>query len=223
MYRILLAEDDRMLCRSLTEELQQEGYEVVAVGNGRAAVEMFAQRSFDLVLLDVGMPVMDGLAACREIRRTDLLVPVLFLSAFDDDLTHISGLKAGADDYMDKTISAEEMRLRIRRALLRAHRCEAQLEFRFGEVTVDPEGFSLTTPEATKESLSTREVEILRHLKENRGKTLCWDSLQTKFWGADDEGLPDKVRLAIHRLREKLGASADAIKTVRGVGIVYDD
>ena len=63
MYRILLAEDDRMLCRSLTEELQQEGYEVVAVGNGRAAVEMFAQRSFDLVLLDVGMPVMDGLAA----------------------------------------------------------------------------------------------------------------------------------------------------------------
>lgn len=68
-----------------------------------------------------------------------------------------------------------------------------------------------------------REVEMLRYLKENRGKTISWDALQTKFWGMDDEGLPDKVRLAVHRLREKLGSSASSISTVRGVGIVYDD
>lgn len=223
MYRVLLAEDDRVLSRALENDLRQEGYEVVAVGDGCAAVEMFVMRSFDLALLDVGMPVMDGIAACREIRKIDPLVPVLFLSAFDDDMTHVMGLKAGADDYMDKTISPEEMRLRIRRALVRAHRCEAQVEFRFGCVTIDPEGFCLKGPGDVKESLSMREVEMLRYLKENRGKTISWDALQTKFWGMDDEGLSDKVRLAVHRLREKLGTAASSISTVRGVGIVYDD
>lgn len=221
MYEILLAEDDRIFRKALTESLREEGYAVRAVRNGRAAVEAFTERAADLVLLDVDMPLMNGLSACAEIRRRDPLVPVMFLSGYDDVASHLKGFEVGADDYMDKSMSVEERRFRIHRALVRSRRCEPSASFEFGGLTVDAEAFCAIGANGTRVHLTTREVEILRYLSANRGVTTSWDFLQSRFWGADDDGQPGKVRQTIKRLREKLGSAALRIRTVYGTGIIY--
>ena len=221
MYEILMAEDDRALREELAWRFREEGYSVRAVGNGRRAVEEFDRRKPDLVLLDLDMPIMDGAEACREIRRRDQFVPVMFLSGYSDVASHLSGLEVGADDYMDKIISIEEMRLRIRRALIRARKCEMAEQFRFGNAIVDPESFQIIL-EGSIVRLSTREIEILRYLVANRGSVITWDAFQTRFWGVDDEDSPDKLRQYLKRLRDKLGPAAESLRTVKGVGLVYE-
>lgn len=222
MYEIILAEDDCIFRGALTEALRDEGYRVRAVANGRLAVEAFIVRAPDLVLLDVDMPMMNGIDACAEIRRRDPWVPIMFLSGYDDLSSHLKGLSVGADDYMDKTMSEEERRLRIHRALVRSRLCEPSNQFPFGELTVDPEAFCLISADGSRVPLTTREVEILRHLSVNRGAVIPWDAFQSRFWGIDDDDPPDKLRQAVRRIREKLGPAAVHLQTVKGLGIVYE-
>ena len=226
MIEILMAEDDMHLRKGLAESFREEGYFVRSVGNGLKAVQEFDRKQPDLVLLDLDMPIMNGVEACREIRKRDQLVPIMFLSGFCDTASHLAGLKVGADDYMDKDIAPEEMRLRIRRALIRAHKCEPSYQFRFGPATIDPEAFTLCVADGksrrTSVRLTTREVEILRYLANNRGNAISWDALQTRFWGVDDDDSPDKLRQYIKRLRDKLGSAADHLQTIKGVGIIYE-
>ncbi len=221
---ILLADDDDAIRTGLALVLEGEGYLVRAVADGDAALDSFRAHRPDLVLLDVMMPKRNGYSVCTEIRKIDAAVPILFLTARDDDAAELRGLTLGADDYMSKTISEPVMLARIAARLARARAAADETPngiFAFADCTIDTLRSRLQRPDGTAFDLSLREIEILRYLQAHPDEIFSRDALLTRFWGLDFDGNENALAAAVARLRAKLGAAGAHLEAVYGQGYRY--
>lgn len=214
--RLLLVEDDTLLGRGLVAGLSQSGFAVDWVCDGENADTALATTIYDAVVLDLGLPGMDGLSLLRRRRAAGDKTPVLVLTARDAIAERVSGLDAGGDDYMVKPFDLEEMQARLR-ALLRRSRGEATPVLQNGRVILDPAAHNVTL-DGLPVALSNREFAVLQGLMMHAGRVLTRSQLEEQLYGWGEEIDSNAVEVHIHNLRRKL--SPDVIRTVRGVGYI---
>ncbi len=212
--RILLVEDDPQLGDGLTVGLRQAQFAVDWVKDGAAADQALQTETFDIVVLDLGLPKLSGMELLERLRRRGQSLPVLILTARDSTADKIAGLDTGADDYLVKPVDLDELAARIR-ALCRRAAGRAEPVLRTGSVTVDPASRRVTVADSPVE-LSAREFAVLHTLLENAGRVMSRAQLESSIYGWRDEPDSNALEVHIHHLRKKLGA--DLIKTLRGVG-----
>ena len=219
---ILLVDDDTLLRRSLAFNLEQAGYQVSTAASAEDALAYLQRARPDLVLLDVGLPGMDGLQALRQMRQTSEL-PVIFLTARRRDLDEILGLELGADDYITKPFDPDVLLARVRAVLRRSREGAALAEetaLAVGDLQIDPAGHTVTLA-GRDIALTAREFALLHVLALEPGRVLSVDDLLGRVWGAEYSGEPQVVYVHIRWLREKLEKNPgrpQRIVTVRGVG-----
>ena len=224
--RIFIVEDERRIARFLQIELEHEGYETEMEDNGERALERIVQGSYDLVLLDVMLPGMDGLEICRRVREVSN-VPIIMLTARDEVEDKVAGLDLGADDYMTKPFAIQELVPRIRNAL-RKHR----------NTDESPEGEKLTvkdlimypsryevTVQGQDVQLTKKEYSLLEYMLRNKRTVLTRDQILQEVWGYDYTGDTNVVDVYIRYLRAKIDDRFNQkyIWTVRGVGYVVKE
>jgi DNA-binding response OmpR family regulator len=212
--RILLAEDDPQLGDGLTVGLRQDGYAVDWVKDGIAADLALKTESFDLLVLDLGLPRLTGMEVLARLRGCGQTLPVLILTARDATGDKIAGLDSGADDYVVKPIDLDELAARVR-ALARRSAGRATPLLQHGEIELDPAAHRVTLSGVPVE-LATREFSLLQALMQNAGRAMTRAQLEASLYGWRDEPDSNALEVHIHHLRKKLGA--DRIKTLRGVG-----
>ncbi|MFZ2973953.1 MAG: response regulator transcription factor [Ferribacterium limneticum] len=212
--RILLVEDDPELGDGLTVGLRQAGFAVDWLRDGNSADQALQSESFDLVVLDLGLPRLSGMDVLNRARGRGLTVPILILTARDATGDKVSGLDAGADDYLVKPIDLDELSARIR-ALTRRSAGRAAPLLTHGELAVDLAAHRVTLAGEEIE-LSSREYSLLQMLLENAGRVLTRTQLEQSVYGWRDEPDSNALEVHIHHLRKKLGS--DLIRTLRGVG-----
>ena len=216
--RLLLVEDDPLLADGLRRALRADGYTVDWVDRGDQVLPILEQEAFDLVLLDLGLPGLDGIQVLRHLRERDLPVPLIIISARDQLDERVKGLDAGADDYLIKPFDMDELRARIRARMRRSgHAHENRIEF--GELEIEPDSREVRRA-GTPVSLSRREFALLMALVHNRGRVLTRDRLEATLYGWNEEVESNALEVHIHHLRRKLGS--ELIRTVRGVGYRLD-
>ncbi|MFW5474999.1 response regulator transcription factor [Knoellia sp. CPCC 206450] len=221
MTRVLLAEDDPAISEPLARALRREGYEVEVRNDGREALEA-ARDNPDLVVLDLGLPTMDGLEVCRRLRGEGYTVPVLVLTARADEVDTVVGLDAGADDYVTKPFRLAELLARSR-ALLRRGIPEAPVPGDV-DVRVDTESRRVFL-HGEEIQLTAKEYELLRVLARNQGKVISREQLMREVWETAWYGSTKTLDMHISVLRKKLGDDAMQpryITTIRGVGFRFD-
>jgi two-component system response regulator QseB len=212
--RVLLVEDDAMIGEAVRLGLKKQGLTVDWVKDGLSAKAALATEPFDLVLLDLGLPGMDGLQVLRHARSSGKTVPILILTARDSVTDRIKGLDAGADDYLVKPFDLNELAARVRAVLRRqAGRAEPVIEH-LG-VRLDPASHEVTC-NGQPVSLSQREFALLEALLERPGQVLSRGQIEERLYGWGEEVESNAVEVHIHNLRKKLGAAY--ILNVRGVG-----
>lgn len=215
---VLIAEDDERLAEALEKILQDNGYQIDKVMDGQAALDYATVQEYDVIVMDVMMPKMDGLEATRQIRRANISTPILLLTARDAVGDKITGLDAGADDYMTKPFSPAELMAHLR-ALAR-RQGEVQFEnLNVGDLSLGLENYELTCGSKSI-NLSFKEFSILKILMSNPGAIVSKDSLIQKAWGAASSAGDNNVEAYISFLRKKLKhlGSACKIETVRRAG-----
>ena len=223
--RVLVVDDDLNLSEQVSDYLAQQGLEPSRAFDGNEALAMLADHAFDLVLLDVIMPGMDGFAVCRKIRE-DSQIPIIMLSAIGDEAAKIQMLQTGADDYVVKPFSLPELHARIqavlRRSRLSAPSHEIQ-EFSSGDLKINYRSHQVTI--AGKEiELTATEFSLLRELASHAGEVMAHRTLLHLVWGPEYGDEREYVRVFVNRLRQKLGddpASPKFIKTEPGVGYQF--
>lgn len=212
--RVLLAEDDPQLGDGLMVGLRQFGYAVDWVRDGMAADLALRSETFDLLVLDLGLPRLDGMAVLRELRSRGQALPVLVLTARDGTGDKIAGLDGGADDYLVKPVQLDELAARIR-ALVRRSAGRARPLLQHGELVLDPAAQQVTFG-GVPVVLSAREFSLLQALVENAGRVMTRAKLESALYGWRDEPDSNAIEVHVHHLRKKLGN--ELIKTLRGVG-----
>jgi two-component system response regulator QseB len=212
--RLLLVEDDPMIGEGLREHLRRLGYAIDWVRDGEAALLAARTESFDLILLDLGLPRRDGLAVLRELRASRNDTPVLVITARDAVTDRIAGLDSGADDYLVKPFDPAEVAARVR-ALLRRRAGRADNIIEAGELRLNLETRQVALG-GREVALSAREFAVLHALLERPGAILSRAQLEQRLYGWDDEIESNALDVHIHALRRKLGAQL--IQNVRGVG-----
>ncbi len=227
--RILLVDDEQPIQTLLSFPLQKDGYEVVRANDGREALQRFGEGPFDLVVLDVMMPKMDGLEVCRRLRARST-VPIIMLTAKAEEIDKVLGLELGADDYITKPFSLREFRSRVRAALRRAgmartESLEEEAPLQVVDLEIDPSKRAVRVRGADVE-LTFVEFEILKALASNPGRVFTRDMLLTRIWGDSAFRDPRTIDVHIRHLREKLEREAkdpEYLFTVRGVGYRFRD
>lgn len=222
--KILLVEDEEKIARFVELELTHEGYEVVKAADGRTGLTLAEGGSFDLVLLDIMLPELNGLEVLRRLRKTSDL-PVIMLTARDDVMDKVSGLDMGADDYITKPFSIEELLARIRAATRKQkERPGGEAPLSCGLLTLDPARRKASYAGSEVE-LTNREFMLLQALMENKSIVLSRETLLERVWGYEYMGETNVVDVYIRYLRSKLDDqfSVKLINTVRGVGYVLRD
>ena len=212
--RLLLVEDDRMLGAVVERSLRRAGHAVDWVHDGEAAEGALATEPYDLVLLDLGLPRKGGIDVLRWLRGRGKDVPVLVLTAQDGVADRVTGLDAGADDYLVKPFALEELAARIR-ALGRRSSGRAAPLVEHGRLVLDPASHEVRL-DGTPVSLSAREFALLHALLEHPGRPFSRTQLEERLYGWGEEVESNAVEVHVHTLRRKLGANW--IKTLRGVG-----
>ena len=228
--RILLADDEQSIQTLLSFPLEKDGYEVVRASDGREALARFGEQAFDLVVLDVMMPRMDGLEVCRKLRARSS-VPIIMLTAKAEEIDKVLGLELGADDYITKPFSMREFRSRVKAALRRSGMSQGADEAETNEVLVshelklDPAKRAVEVRGASV-TLTFVEFEILHALAAAPGRVFTRDMLLTRIWGDSAYRDPRTIDVHIRHLREKFELDAkepEYVFTVRGVGYRFRD
>lgn len=227
MTKILIAEDDDHTRDALREVLTMEGYEVIAASDGLQAVDFFRVENPDFVCLDVMMPGLNGYEVCKQIRRQDEKVPILFLTAKTEEIDTVLGLELGADDYMTKPFGVKEIIARIRAILRRSASRgggKADDDFTMDDLRIVPTELRAYR-DKSEIQLSPRDVKVLRLLFERRGKVIDRNTLADEVWGVDY--FPESRALDQHisQLRkriEKDPAQPRIIRTVHGAGYRFE-
>jgi DNA-binding response OmpR family regulator len=226
--RILLVDDEQAIQTLLTYPLRRDGYEVVTATDGRAALERFAEQRFDLVVLDVMLPVLDGIEVCRRLRSRSQ-VPIIMLTARDDEIDKVLGLEMGADDYITKPFSVREFRSRVRAALRRSEmlrtRPGTEEPIVLAGLRIDFDRRAVTVRRRRAE-LTYVEFEVLSALARAPGSVLSREMLLEHVWGDSAYRDPRTIDVHIRHLREKLErdpTSPEYLFTVRGVGYRFRD
>lgn len=215
---ILLVEDDELLGDGIRVGLRQYGYTVTWLKDGQAATLALKTETFNLIVLDLGLPKVSGLAVLKHLRSKGIDTPVLILTARDAIEDRVSGLDAGADDYMTKPFDLDELCARIRALLRRAHgRTESTLNY--GDLSIDPASHIVFYKEELV-NISRREFVLLQNFIENQGKVLTRDQLTQTLYGWGDEIDSNALEVHIHNIRKKFGT--DLIRTIRGVGYMVE-
>ena len=225
--KILVVDDDLNICELLKLYLENEGYTAFVANDGQAAVDTFAAKNPDLVLLDIMLPKMDGWQVCREIRKTSS-VPIIMLTAKGETFDKVLGLELGADDYVTKPFDAKEVMARIK-AVLRRSKGESgtaaqekktvsydKLEINIEHYEMKVNGVVVDTP--------PKELELIYHFASNPNRVYTRDQLLDEVWGFDYYGDSRTVDVHVKRLREKLEGVSDkwSLKTVWGVGYKFE-
>jgi len=221
--RLLVVEDDPGLRAALTDGLRRAGYALDDVPSAEAALDRLAVDAYDLLLLDLGLPGADGLALLRELRTRGLAFPVLVLTARGALEDRVTGLDAGADDYLVKPFAFVELLARVR-ALLRRTDSVLPSILRVADVELDPARFVVKRAGVVV-PVTTKEFAILEYLMRHAGQLVTRAMLLESCWGASYEGLSNLVDVNLSRLRRKLDAygSAALVHTIRGAGVIFGE
>ncbi len=214
--RILIAEDDQVLADGLLRSLRSSGYAVDHVASGTEADAALSSHEFDLVILDLGLPKMHGLEVLKRLRGRSVVTPVLILTAADSIEERVKGLDLGADDYMAKPFSLQELEARVR-ALARRGMGTASSIIKHGPLTFDQTGRVAYINDQMVE-LSARELSLLEVLLQRVGRLVSKDQLVERLCEWGDEVSNNAIEVYIHRLRKKIEQGPIRIATVRGLG-----
>ena len=217
---ILIVEDERNIADLLKLYLSREGFGVVITGDGLDALEQVRRHRPAAIILDVGLPGIDGTEVCRRLRADDDWTPVLFCTARDDEIDRVIGLELGADDYITKPFSPREVVARLKAVLRRSQGVTTRDELTLGRVVLDRDSRRCHVG-ATDIALTATEFDLLAHLIAKPGRVFSREQLLSEVWGYSSVVTTRTVDVHIAQLRAKLG-DPDVIRTVRGVGYSAD-
>lgn len=226
--KVLIVEDDAAIRDALVEAIQADGHATVCAVDGQQAVRLFGGEAFDLVLLDLMLPVVNGYDVCRRIREKDRRVPILMLTAKGTEIDKVLGLELGADDYVTKPFGLRELLARVHAAFRRQESDAAVAApattdtFYFGATLVNRRRFTATR-DGVSATLTSRELLLLEVFHAHKGEVLSRDQLLNQVWGIDYLGTTRTLDQHVAQLRKKVeaGSHAQLIKTVHGVGYQY--
>ena len=217
---ILIAEDDPITLDALATCLELDGFMTIRAANGKEAISSWREQSPDLICLDIMMPELSGYDVCKRIRQADPEIPILFLSAKNQEIDVVTGLKLGADDFIRKPFTRDEVLARVHAILRRVKPVQSKDTFSLQDLVVHPKGLTASRGD-TRIELSPREIKILKLLHSNQGTPVSRDTLLDFCWGQDY--FPDSRTLdqQISVLRKKIEPNPSSpiyIETVRGIG-----
>jgi len=223
-FKILVVDDEKPIADILKFNLEKEGYEVICAYDGDEAIELAEKESPDLILLDIMLPGKDGNEVCQEIRKTKMM-PIIMLTAKDDEIDKVLGLELGADDYVTKPFSNRELIARVKANLRRQQHIasdttEEKKEITVGNITIHPEAYSVSK-DSKEVDLTHREFELFYYLARHIGQVMTREHLLETVWGYDYFGDVRTVDVTVRRLREKIEedpSNPTLIITRRGVG-----
>jgi two-component system OmpR family response regulator len=218
--RILIAEDDHVLADGLTRALRTAEYAVDCVEDGAAADHALSTQTYDLAIIDLGLPRMDGLEVIRRLRRRSPTPPVLILTARDTLQDRVKGLDLGADDYLTKPFDLPELEARVR-ALIRRSAAGGSAFISNARLHLDTTGRRVTVDQQPLE-LSARELGVLEVLMTRCGRVVSKDQLAEKLYGWDEDVGANAIEVCVHRLRKKIEPSGVVIRTIRGLGYLME-
>lgn len=222
MANILVVDDEADIVQMITRFAEHEGHMVTAAGNGREAVRLCEENRYDVVIMDIMMPEMDGFAACREIRSGQDL-PIIMLSALGQEYDKLMGFELGIDDYVVKPFSPKELMARVRAVVSRCGRNAGPgRELLIGGLKIDTLGRNVYIDEVRTE-LTAKEYELLLYFVENKGIALSREKILNALWGYEYTGEDRTVDWQVKLLRSKLGKYRSYIITLRGMGYKFEE
>ncbi|HMU99237.1 MAG TPA: response regulator transcription factor [Chitinophagales bacterium] len=223
VFKVLVVDDEQDILEFLSYNLEKDGFLVSTAENGKVALEKAKKEEPDIILLDVMMPEMDGIEACRTLREMPQFenTIIAFLTARTEDYSQIAGFETGADDYISKPIKPRVLISRLRALLRRYETKESKASFlEVGDIKIDRERY-LITFKGTEMAVPRKEFELLYLLASKPGKVFKRDEILNEIWGRDIIVGDRTIDVHIRKLREKLGE--DLIKTVKGIGYKFDE
>ena len=212
---ILLVEDEQSIASLVRTYLERDGFQVVHVRSGEDALTELPRHPVRLIVLDIGLPGIDGFEVCRQVRAKSR-TPIIMLTARDEEVDRVTGLEVGADDYVSKPFSPRELVARVKAVLRRADPSPDAAVLALGPIALDVAAREVHV-DGTEIDLTAKEFDLLRHLLENPGVVLSREVLLDRVWGMSYPGETRTVDVHIGQLRKKLGLP-DAIRTIRGAG-----
>ena len=221
--RLFIVEDEKEICDTVAKSLYDAGYEVDTCYDGEDAFECILAENYDLIVMDIMMPNLDGFSACREIRKTHENIPVILLSALGEEYDKIHGFDLGVDDYVVKPFSPRELVARVKAVLARTmpKPAEATGSYTFGDLSIDTASHSVKVA-GQEASLTPKEFDLLVFLVSNKGIALSREKILQKVWNYDYYGEDRTVDTHVKMLRGHLGACRKMIVTVWGIGYKFD-
>ena len=224
MERILIIEDEESILMALEDDLKLEGYKVTGIGDGRQGLSMAQEGGYDLIILDIMLPKMNGFEVCKELRQAGVTTPILILTAKSQEIDKVLGLELGADDYVTKPFSPRELLARVKAILRRAKQTELGIDvYRFGDVEIDFKKY-----EAAKNGapiyLTRLEFALLQFLIKHKSQALSRDTILDEVWGKEVYAYPRTVDTHIAHLRKKIEddpANPSYLLGVRGIGYKF--
>lgn len=227
--KVLVVDDEQSIVTLLQYNLEQAGFEVLTAMDGKEGKELAETESPDIIVLDLMLPILDGMEVCKQLRQKNIMTPILMLTAKDDELDKIIGLELGADDYMVKPFSPREVIARVK-AILRRTQVQTEAteqveknldeQIEIGKLKIFPEKYEAYVDEELLE-LTLKEFELLLYLAQNKGRVLSRDQLLSAVWNYEFAGDTRIVDVHISHLREKIEEETKKpvyIKTLRGLG-----